>query len=177
MFKGDDIKTERKVSLFFSPLVYLPCIAVLSLFFISLHGLEAAFRNCEIKVKYGCFGANYWHRFQKSRYIFFYIWIVLTYSDDNASATFCSKVWRLFRHLCTSVQFLQCSNLTLFWSLLCCTPVFLWGISLMLRESKHELKSSFFELVNVLTVVKTNQSGRNKRFNIKTLRYCVKTIF
>ena len=47
----------------------------------------------------------------------------------------------------------------------------------MLRESKHELKSSFFELVNVLTVVKTNQSGRNKRFNIKTLRYCVKTIF
>ena len=47
----------------------------------------------------------------------------------------------------------------------------------MLRESKHELKSSFFELVNVLTVVKTNQSGRNKRFNIKTLLYCVKTIF
>ena len=29
----------------------------------------------------------------------------------------------------------------------------------------------------MLTVVKTNQSGRNKRFNIKTLLYCVKTIF
>ena len=59
VFKGDDIKTERKVSLFFSPLVYLPRIAVLSLWFLSLHGLEAGFRNCKIKGKYGCFGANY----------------------------------------------------------------------------------------------------------------------
>ena len=59
VFKGDHIKFKRKVSLFFSPLVYLPRIAVLSLFFLSLHGLEAAFRDCEIKVKYECFGANY----------------------------------------------------------------------------------------------------------------------
>ena len=59
VFKGDDIKIKRKVSLFFSPLVYLPRIAVLSLCFLCLHGLEAVFRNCEIKVKYGCFGAKY----------------------------------------------------------------------------------------------------------------------
>ena len=50
--KVDDIKIERKVS-FFPPLVYRPFIAVLSLFFSLLQGLEAAFRRCEIKVKNG----------------------------------------------------------------------------------------------------------------------------
>ena len=42
--EGDDIKIKRKVSPFFlSPLVYLPFIAVLSLFFTLFHS--------EIKVK------------------------------------------------------------------------------------------------------------------------------
>ena len=41
--KGDDIKTKRKVSPFFLLLpVYLSFIALLSLFFVRLHGLEAA---------------------------------------------------------------------------------------------------------------------------------------
>ena len=43
MSKGDDIRIKRKVSLFFLLLpLYLPFIAVLSLFFARLHGLEAA---------------------------------------------------------------------------------------------------------------------------------------
>ena len=41
--KGDNIKIKRKVSLFFPPLVYLPFIAILSLFFSLLLGLEACF--------------------------------------------------------------------------------------------------------------------------------------
>jgi len=41
--KDDDIKIKRKVSAFFLPLhVYLAFIAILSLFFARLHGLEAA---------------------------------------------------------------------------------------------------------------------------------------
>jgi len=41
--KGDDIKIKRKVSAFFLPLhVYLAFIAILSLVFARLHGLEAA---------------------------------------------------------------------------------------------------------------------------------------
>ena len=48
-------------SVFFPTLIYLP-YPIFSL----LHGLEAAFRSCEIKVKYGWFGANYWNRFHKS---------------------------------------------------------------------------------------------------------------
>ena len=41
--KGDDIKIKRKVGPFFFRLhVYLPFIAVLSLFFVRLHSLEAA---------------------------------------------------------------------------------------------------------------------------------------
>ena len=41
--KDDDIKIKRKVSPFFLLLhVYLPFIAILSLFFARLHGLEAA---------------------------------------------------------------------------------------------------------------------------------------
>ena len=35
-------------------------------FFPLLHGLEAAFRSCEIKVKYVWFGANYWLRLHQS---------------------------------------------------------------------------------------------------------------
>ena len=43
--EGDDIKIKRKVSPFFlSPLVYLPFIAVLSLFFTLFHGLEVALK-------------------------------------------------------------------------------------------------------------------------------------
>ena len=41
--KVDDLKIKRKVSPFFLPLpVYLPFIALLSLFCACLHGLEAA---------------------------------------------------------------------------------------------------------------------------------------
>ena len=41
--KVDDIKIKKKVSPFFPPLlVYLPFIALLSLFFACLHGLEKA---------------------------------------------------------------------------------------------------------------------------------------
>ena len=41
--KGGDIKIKRKVGPFFLPLpVYLPFIALLSLFCACLHGLEAA---------------------------------------------------------------------------------------------------------------------------------------
>ena len=51
--KRDDIKIKRKVSPFFlPPLVYLPFIAVLSLFFALLYGLEAVLKCSEIKVKY-----------------------------------------------------------------------------------------------------------------------------
>ena len=47
--KGDDIKIKRKVSHFFLLLpVYLPFIAVHSLFFARLHGLEAAQKFSEI---------------------------------------------------------------------------------------------------------------------------------
>ena len=43
IFKGEDIKNKRKVSpVFLSLPVYLPCIALLSLFSARLHGLEAA---------------------------------------------------------------------------------------------------------------------------------------
>ena len=35
-------------------------------YFFLLHGLEAALKSCEIKVKYGSFGANNSHRFHKS---------------------------------------------------------------------------------------------------------------
>lgn len=42
--KGDDIKMKKKFSPFFVLLpVYLPLIAVLSLFLLLLHGLEANF--------------------------------------------------------------------------------------------------------------------------------------
>ena len=50
--KVDDIKIKRKVSPFFLLLpVYLPFIAVLSLFFARLHGLKAALTFSEIEVK------------------------------------------------------------------------------------------------------------------------------
>ena len=50
--KGDDMKNKRKVSPFFLSLpVYLPRIAVLSLFFARLHGLEATWKLGEINVK------------------------------------------------------------------------------------------------------------------------------
>ena len=49
--KVDDIKIKREVSPFFLPLPsYLPFIALLSLFFARLHGLEKALRFSEIKV-------------------------------------------------------------------------------------------------------------------------------
>ena len=52
IFKGDDIKIKRKVSAFFLLLpVYLPFIAVLSLFYARLHGWEAALELREIQVK------------------------------------------------------------------------------------------------------------------------------
>ena len=51
---GADIKIKRNVSpLFLPPLVYLPVIAVLSLLLAFLHGLKAALKCSEIKVKYG----------------------------------------------------------------------------------------------------------------------------
>ena len=50
---SDNIKIKRKVSLFPPSLVRLLFIADLSLFFCFLHGLGAAFRSFEIKVKYG----------------------------------------------------------------------------------------------------------------------------
>ena len=44
--KGDDIKIKRRVSPFSLPLpVYLPFIAVLSLFFALLHGLKATLKG------------------------------------------------------------------------------------------------------------------------------------
>ena len=50
--KGDDIKIKRIVSPFFLLLpVYLPFIAVLSLFFARLNGWEAALELREIEVK------------------------------------------------------------------------------------------------------------------------------
>ena len=50
--KGDDIKIKRIVSPFFLLLpIYLPFIAVLSLFFARLHGWEAALEFREIHVK------------------------------------------------------------------------------------------------------------------------------
>ena len=50
--KGDDIKIKMKVSPFFLLLpVYLPFIAVLSLFYARLHGWEAALEFREIQVK------------------------------------------------------------------------------------------------------------------------------
>ena len=53
--KVDDLKIKRKISLFFllHSFIYLPLIALLSLFFSLLHDLETAFRSFEIKVKYG----------------------------------------------------------------------------------------------------------------------------
>ena len=66
--KVDAMKWKGK-SVFFFPacaFVYLPFNVCFSLFFPLLHGLEAAFRSCEIKVKYVWFGANYWLRFHKS---------------------------------------------------------------------------------------------------------------
>ena len=50
--KGDDIKIKRNVSPFFLlPPVYLPFIAVLSLFFARFHGWEVALELREIQVK------------------------------------------------------------------------------------------------------------------------------
>ena len=50
--KVDKIKIKRKVRPFFLPLpVYLPFIALLSLFFARLLGLKKALRFSEIKVK------------------------------------------------------------------------------------------------------------------------------
>ena len=76
----DNIKIKRKVSLFPPSLVRLLFIADLSLFFCLLHGLEAAFRSFEIKVKYGWFGTNNWHRFHKSCHIWKIIY--LNYGKD-----------------------------------------------------------------------------------------------
>ena len=41
-------------------------------YFFLLHGLEAALKSCEIKVKYGSFGANNSHRFHKSMHAVIY---------------------------------------------------------------------------------------------------------
>ena len=50
--KGDNIKITRKVGPFFLLLpVYLPFIAVLSLFFAHFHSLEAALEFKEIQMK------------------------------------------------------------------------------------------------------------------------------
>ena len=58
--KVDDIKIKRKVSPFFLPLhVYLPFIAVLSLFFSRFLGLKKALRFSEIKVKIRVFGIEF----------------------------------------------------------------------------------------------------------------------
>ena len=49
--KVDDIKIKSKVGAFFLPLpVYLPFIALLSLFFARLQGLKKALKFSEIKV-------------------------------------------------------------------------------------------------------------------------------
>ena len=49
----DDIKIKRKVSFFsLHSFIFLSMLTFLH-FVPLLHGLEAAFRSCEIKVKYG----------------------------------------------------------------------------------------------------------------------------
>ena len=66
--KGDDIKIKRKVIPFFLPPPgNRPFIAVLSLYFALLHGLEAALLKRAVKSRWQILK----HRFYKSRHIYF----------------------------------------------------------------------------------------------------------
>ena len=92
-----------------------------------------------------------------------------THPDEYARATSGGKEFRLLGHFCSSsAQFLQCSNLTLFYSIFCRTPDVLWRVSL-LRESKHELKSNFLTL---LTCWLSLNETREFAINVLTLQNC-----